>query len=163
MFLKVMHDGADEFLDQAQSDATHSIYSDVTDCSFRRFSPPEGIGNDRVFGSAHIRRRQAAGPETELHISLTGDAFLMNDQGRTISKFRAAGYKDAIDQQEPNDLEVTSRLLREMPYWGAALIRQAVEEAHRWKGIGGEILDILNRDRVAVDASDKHASTPPVR
>lgn len=94
MFLKVMHDGADEFLSQAQSEATYSLYADVTSCDFKRYP----IGNAPTPGHptavAHIQCREpvktAEVPgyaEIEKFIELTGDAFLMNDQGRTISKF----------------------------------------------------------------------------
>lgn len=92
LILKVMHDGADEFLanESVPSDVTFSIFADVTECHFKRNDP----GNSQYAG-AHLRIRELVKTanvegfvEVEKHIDLTGDAFLMNEQGRTISKFR---------------------------------------------------------------------------
>lgn len=158
MFLKVMHDGADEFLaqDSVESDATYSIFADVTECHFKRGGP-----GGAPYAGAHLRIREpvktnnvAGFVEVEKHIDLGGDAFLMNEQGRTISKFKLAGYRAGLAQQgqtEPNDVQRTTECLRNMPYWGAAIIREAL---HKDGSVSaGVVLSILNRERIAVDAA----------
>lgn len=175
MFLKVMHDGADEFLAEADSDATYSLYGDVVECHFKRF-PPEGDPShiSSIKAEAFIRVREPVKTanvpgfvEVERHIVLDGDAFLMNEQGRTISKFKLAGYRaGAVASLPPSDYERygapkagvselndeqrTAECLRNMPHWGAAIIRKAL---HKDGSIGAaEILNILNREKIAVDA-----------
>lgn len=94
MFLKVMHDGADEFLATADSDAAYSIYDDVVSCHFKRYPQvTEGtFGEAKIWVREPIKTATVAGYcEIKKNIVLTGDAFVMNEQGRTISKFLARG------------------------------------------------------------------------
>lgn len=154
MFLKVMHNGADEFLDKAQSDATHSLFSDVTECHFRRYSKVEQTGDGPIFGEASVERKSPTNSAVTFSaIQLTGDAFLMNDQGRTISKFRCAGCgaKQPTDQptidQDAADIQKAIDLLRNMPSTVALAITQTA--IHAGSLSARFVLDLLNRAGVA--------------
>ena len=92
MFLKIVRGCPDEFLAVAATPALdYDIYDEVVSCHFTRYKEP---GPDGVFGMAHIKVREPVKTadcpgyaEIEKNVDLTGAAFLMNQQGRTIDKF----------------------------------------------------------------------------
>ncbi len=162
MFLKVMHNGADEFLANATSEATYSLYSDVVSCHFLRYKtptpPPEGA-TQITFGMATIYCREpiktADMPgyaEVQKNVELTGDAFLMNDQGRTISKFQIWPLGRPVEKTYPTpefEEAVAIRLLQEMPYDVAAAIRTVAGQSGSVSG--AVLLSLLNKANVAMD------------
>lgn len=98
MFLKIVRGCPDEFLAVAATPALdYDIYDEVVSCHFTRFKVP---GQDGVFGMAHIKVREPVKTadcpgyaEIEKNVDLTGAAFLMNQQGRTISTFLPASVQ----------------------------------------------------------------------
>lgn len=89
MYLKVMHSTD---LSPVDSDNPHSIYGDVTSCSFLRH-PPTSVGGKgsataRIYIREPIKTAMVAGfEENEKLIELRGPAYLMNDNGKTVSVF----------------------------------------------------------------------------
>lgn len=159
MFLKVMHDGADEFLATADSDATYSIYADVTSCHFNRFKPDASGSFGGAQAEAHIWCREpvktAEVPgyaEIEKHIILTGDAFLMNEQGRTISIFKLRGVHANDPKPRIADIDDAEamRLLGRMPYAVAAAIRTTAKQAGSVSA--AYLIELLDKAKVAMDA-----------
>lgn len=53
---------------------------------------------------------------------------------------------------ELSDQEETAIAMRNLPYWSAAIIRRACETSVNVGGAGKEIIEILDQERVAVDA-----------
>lgn len=100
MFLKIMHHALTpaEVVANACEEPPYSIYADVVSCHFRRYTKQPDDQSPAGWGEAHVWLREpvktAEVPgycEVEKYIELTGDAFLMNEQGRTISSFKHAG------------------------------------------------------------------------
>lgn len=163
MFLKVMHDGADEFLAQADSDATYSVFGDVTSCDFKRH--PDGSAHANIQCREPIKTAEVPGyAEIQKHIDITGDAFLMNDQGRTISVFKLRGYRagnqrlqsmQGDGQQTPEGQKAlheqeSIRVLQALPYSTAAAVRTAAKQAG---GVSAAyLIELLDKAKVAVDA-----------
>lgn len=84
MFLKVTHGAA--VPEGAQTDATYSLYDDVTSCHFRR--DPDGSAWANIFCREPVKTAAIEGfAEVEKNIQVTGAAYLLNNQGRTIDKF----------------------------------------------------------------------------
>lgn len=153
MFLKVMHDGADEFLATADSDATYSVFGDVMSCDFKRY--PDGSAYALVQCREPIKTAEVPGyAEIQKHIDLTGDAFLMNEQGRTISKFKLRGVH-ASDQRPtnpPNDETRALDLLAKLPYEVAAAIRTTAKQTGSVSA--AYLIKLLNKAQVAMDVQD---------
>lgn len=77
MFLKIDH---------GLGDGTYSIYAEIVSCHFNKQNPQEPMAH--VWVREPVKTLEVPGYcEVEKHIVITGDAFLMNEQGRTISKF----------------------------------------------------------------------------
>jgi len=93
--------------------APYSIYADIVSCHFRHYSAREQGTSDSPWGEAHVWMREPIKTaevlgycEVEKYIVLDGDAFLMNEQGRTISKFTRpqridADHRPASDYSRP--------------------------------------------------------------
>lgn len=179
MFLKVMHDAGGS-PEHPGHEFPYSLYADVTECHFRRFEPKERIDHVReAFGEALVRVREpiktadvAGFVENEKNIVLGGNAYLMNEQGRTISKFTApyeewspqvapgsagdgrnltAGKPDIEFKTSDEEQEAIS-WLKVAPYKLCAQIRRSVGVAVYFNGYGRELLATLDRAGVAVDA-----------
>jgi hypothetical protein len=164
MFLKVMHDGADEFLATADSDATYSVYADVVSCDFKRYPADPAKGEPMAEARLRIREPVKSASvegfvEVEKCIILAGDAFLMNDQGRTISKFKLRGYRAGAGAPDgpngPNanalhDEAEAMRLLKAMPYAVAASIRRTAKQAGSVSA--DYLIKLLDKAKVAIDA-----------
>lgn len=152
MFLKVMHDGADEFLATAQSEATYSIYDDIVSCHFRR--GPDGEWA-HIWCREPVKTADVPGySEVEKHIKLDGDAFVLNNQGRTIDKFILRPFGTAGNAQckasEPSDEDRALELLKNLPYSVAAAIRTTAR--HAGSVSADYLIKLLDKARVAVDA-----------
>lgn len=149
MFLKVMHDGADEFLATADSDATFSVFGDVTSCDFKRH--PDGSAYALLQCREPIKTAEVPGyAEIQKHIDLTGDAFLMNEQGRTISKFKLRGVHASEPRSEPSDEDRALELLKNLPYAAAAAIRTTAKQAGSVSA--DYLIKLLDKAKVAMDA-----------
>lgn len=72
MLLKLVH-----YKDYPQNEPDFCVYSGVTSCHFRRFEDGSGAEAVCYFG------------DEERHITFAGVAYLMNENGRTISTFDA--------------------------------------------------------------------------
>lgn len=82
MFLKITDEGS-----PVPSDNEHSVYADVVACAFRR---RKDGGEARLYVREPIKTAMVPGfHEVERFVAFTGAAYLMNEQGRTISTFTA--------------------------------------------------------------------------
>jgi hypothetical protein len=90
LLLKIMscEDAPDE-----DSRKTFCLYTDITSCHFRRH--PDGSAEAHVWCREPIKTAMVPGfVEIEKHIILTGNAYLMNENGKTVSSFGVARYED---------------------------------------------------------------------
>lgn len=147
MFLKTMHDGTGELHAVSQSEATYSIYDDLTSCHFKR--QPDGSCWAHVWCREPVKTADVPGyAEVEKHIHLTGDAFVLNNQGRTIDRFilHPFGKQDG----EPSDEDRALELLKSMPYAVAAAMRTTAKQA---ASVSADyLIKLLDKAKVAVDA-----------
>lgn len=157
MFLKIVRGCPDEFLAVAATPALdYDIYDEVVSCHFTRFKEP---GPDGVFGMAHIKVREPVKTadcpgyaEIEKNVDLTGAAFLMNQQGRTIDKFLPQAARCNAGAPSVDD-----DFLTRITYDTAAEIRRCAMFAAS-NAVGGakagalKVVDLMNRLQVAVDA-----------
>lgn len=156
MYLKVMHDGASEIHALGDSDATYSIYADVTSCHFKRYpvDPAKGqpMAEAHLFLREPVKTAEVPGfAEVEKHIVLDGDAFLMNEQGRTISKFKLRGINSGGGRTpEPTDEQLTLEMLSRLPYEAAAAIRTTAKQAGSVSA--AYLIKMLDKAKVAMDA-----------
>lgn len=162
MFLKVMHDGADEFLATAQSEATYSLFADVTSCDFKR--QPDGSAVAHIQCREPIKTAEVPGyAEIQKFIDITGDAFLMNDQGRTISKFILRPFGAKVDERTGGTDEMLTTALnvglgisgkekfyKALPYWVAVGFKMLARQQNCDFTIG--LLQDFEHMRIAVDA-----------
>ena len=76
------------------SDNPHHVTSDVVSCSFSRY--PDGSGaNALLYVRDNAKSALVPGfVEHEKHVSFTGTAYLMNENGKTISSFTARASGD---------------------------------------------------------------------
>lgn len=95
MFLKVV----EEEWSPVPADNVHAVYGDVTSCSFRRYE--DGSGAEAlIYCREPVKTAVVPGfHEVEKHVSFTGTAYLMNEQGRTISSFTAKTSGQSAPQQ----------------------------------------------------------------
>lgn len=166
MFLKVMHDGADEFLAQADSDATYSVFADVTACDFHR--RPDGSAYAHLQCREPIKTAEVPGyAEIEKHIDVVGDAFLMNEQGRTISVFKLKGYRasdrtESLAQNDDGNLEIARSAVKNqaaldkfylsLPYWIAVgMLNLSRKDCFRNQA-SQDLINDFKRLRIATDA-----------
>lgn len=87
LILKIMH-GWD--LSPSDSDNPHSVFGDITSCSFHRRDGAltDGGAYARIYQREPIKTAQVAGfSENERLIDLSGPAYLMNESGKTVSIF----------------------------------------------------------------------------
>lgn len=84
LILKVMH-GDDE---GPVSGDTHSVYGDITSVTFKRME--DGSGQAHCYVREPVKTALVPGfCENERFIDIPANAYVMNDQGRTISTFTA--------------------------------------------------------------------------
>jgi len=69
------------------SDNPHSVYADVMSCTFERL---DGSAMANLYIRDAVKTAMVQGfTDHEKHVSFNGTAYLMNEQGRTISSFTA--------------------------------------------------------------------------
>lgn len=91
----------DDNFSPVESDNPHSVYSDIMSCSFRRH--PDGSATAVTYVRDAIKTAMVPGfTEHEKLIGFTGHAYLMNEQGRTISSFSARTSGDPEGVSGPN-------------------------------------------------------------
>lgn len=80
------------------SDNEHFIVADVVSCAFRRFE--DGSGAEARCGIREpVKTAMVPGySEVEKLVAFTGTAYLMNENGRTVSSFTAltSGQRDGL-------------------------------------------------------------------
>jgi hypothetical protein len=155
MFLKVMHDHDNQGV--LEDLAAYSMYAEITSCHFNRYG-----GIDRpigVFGEAHVWVREPVKTaevsgfcEVDKRIQLGGSAYLMNEQGRTISKF-VPDYDAGCSQGGDT---VDDDFLTRITYDTAAEIRRCALFAAKngAEGISAgaqKVVSLMDRLRVAMD------------
>lgn len=85
LLLKVM-DSADR--SPVVSDNPHSVYADVVSCHFKRL--PDGHAEAMLYVRDAVKTANVAGfVEHVKHVLFDGDAYLMNEDGKTVSSFSA--------------------------------------------------------------------------
>lgn len=89
MLLKIV----DEDRSPVESDNPHSVYADIMLCSFERHQ--DGSATARTYVRDSVKTAVVPGfSEHEVFVSFTGVAYLMNEQGRTVSSFTARSSGD---------------------------------------------------------------------
>jgi hypothetical protein len=91
MLLKLVH-----YKGHPENEPDFSVYSGITSCHFRRYE--DGSGAEAMcYVAEPIKTALVPGfSENEKHISFTGIAYLMNENGRTISTFDAQTRKSPV-------------------------------------------------------------------
>jgi hypothetical protein len=129
------------------SDNEHCLYADIVSISFRR--EVGGAATAHCYLREPVKTADVPGfVEVEKYISFTGCAYVMNENGKTVSMFTAnASGSPAIPHQHRTHGEYTDGDLIEMPYAEAALLRRNARRS------GDAILVArLDQLKVAVDA-----------
>lgn len=85
MFLKIVETEGSPI----GSDNAHSVWADIVSVHFERYEDGSGA-QARCYVRDPIKTGQVPGfVEHERHLTFTGVAYLMNDDGKTISSFTA--------------------------------------------------------------------------
>jgi hypothetical protein len=142
------------------SDNAHSLYADIVSVTFRR--EEGGAATAHCWLREPVKTANVPGfCEVEKYISFTGAAYVMNENGKTVSSFTARTSGDSYTTK-PNSPDKgtgpdcapadkatapTTAALRDLPYNVAAAIRRAA----RFVGDKG-LETILDYEGVAVDA-----------
>ena len=85
LILKIVEDPASAG-DASRSE--HSVYADVISCTFARQA--DGWANARIYVRDNVKTAIVPGfSEHEVNVTFRGSAYLMNENGRTVSTFEA--------------------------------------------------------------------------
>lgn len=115
----------------------------------------EASGNVRYYPPNSVSVTDVAGHGPLLSLSGAGTVYVMNDKGRTISRYNiydaGAPNSPAEPSRDSQDEAEALRLLQAMPYAVAAAIRETARFA-----VGKSatyLIDLLDKARVAVDVA----------
>lgn len=96
LFLKVMHSPDRS---PVPSDNEHSVYADVVSCHFKRI--PDGHAEAMLYVRDPVKTATVPGfVEHQKHVIFDGDAYLMNEDGKTVSSFSALTSGDQRRNRE---------------------------------------------------------------
>jgi len=94
MFLKVVSENRSP----VPTDNPHTVYSDIVSCNFTRNG--DGEATAFCYVRDNVKTAMVNGfSEHERLIGFTGEAYLMNEQGRTISSFTSRSSGDLVAAQ----------------------------------------------------------------
>lgn len=141
--LKVMH-GLPCPDDDARHE--HSLYAGLTAVSF--YNQDDGSSYARVQWLDPVKTAEVPGySEHEKIIQLSGNAYVMNEAGRTISAFTPGGVAKVFGGKT----RLPAEILSELPHRLGAAIRRLAERRPE-NGDAAEVLEVLNLARIAEDA-----------
>lgn len=151
LMLKVMHD---DHLNLPDDDARRpfGIFTDIVSAHFTHDA--DGVGHAKLWVREPIKTAQVPGfVEVEKNVVITGNAYLMNEQGKTVSAFCGSnpGWQHKPAGDGTTGEAGLPTLLGYLPYEFAASLRRVVD-GRAVEGDRGRVREALDAAKVAIDA-----------